>query len=58
MENDTLFLVKQAVVWRWTSRRLKMNKPKKQKNVIMGAEMMFVEGTTKSNDENKKGGQE
>ena len=31
-----------------------MNKPKKQKYVIMGAEMMFVEGTTKSKDKNKK----
>ena len=58
MENDTLFLVKQAVVWIWTSRRLNMNKPKKQKNEIMGAEMMFVEGTTKKQWQNKKGGQE
>ena len=35
-----------------------MNKPKKQKNVIMSAEIMYEERTTKSNDENKKGGQE
>jgi len=35
-----------------------MNKPKKQKNEIMGAEIMYEERTTKSNDENKKGGQE
>ena len=58
MKNDTLFYGKRHVVFSKTSRRLKMNKPKKQKNVIMGAEIMFEERTTKSNDENKKGGQE
>ena len=47
MENDTLFYGKRHVVFSKTSRRLNMNKPKKQKNEIMGAEMMFVEGTTK-----------
>ena len=35
-----------------------MSKPKKQKNVIMGTEIMFEERTTKSKDKNKKGGQE
>ena len=53
-----MFYGKRHVVFSKTSRRLKINKPKKQKNVIMGAEMMFIEGTTKSNDENKKGGLE
>ena len=31
-----------------------MNKPKKQKNEIMGAEIMYEERTTKSNDKTKK----
>ena len=31
-----------------------MNKPKKQKNEIMGAEMMFVEGTTKKKRKKRK----
>ena len=35
-ENDTLFLGKRHIVFSKTSRRLKMSKPKKQKNVIMG----------------------
>lgn len=35
-----------------------MSKRKKQKNVIMSAEIMFEEGTMKKQQRNEKGGQE